>query len=434
MLKQSLDLLEGRSPLFEAGFVAEHALAFADIMLPVRKQGERRWKMIEVKSSTTVKDYHIDDVAIQAYIALRAGVNLDSIKLACVDSNWIYRGGDQYKGLLVETDLTEEAMAREGEVSTWIEEAQKVAARKRMPSLKTGDHCLKPFDCGFYEYCRSNVSAVEFPAIWLPHVKKKQPKELLENDQLDMRSVPDALLNSIQQRVKQCTLSGKSFFDSKEAAKVLEGYKLPAYFLDFETVQFAVPIWKNTRPYQKIPFQFSLHRLSKKRKLEHVEFIDLSGKDPSKKFAEALISVCGKRGPIFVYNANFEKARIAELEKRFPKISLELSAISNRIVDLHPIAAKYYYHPSQRGSWSIKSILPTIVPALDYQTLDGVQDGSSAIDAYLEAIHTSTLNDRRAEIVAQLSAYCQLDTLALVHLWHFFSGFESCGGSNGKAF
>ncbi len=118
------DLLKSSQPIFEAGFRAEGALAFADVMLPVRKGGKRAWRMVEVKSSTSVKDYHRDDAAVQALLARACGVPLSAIALAHIDSSWVYPGGDDYKGLLLENDLTEEAFAREDEVRGWIADAQ----------------------------------------------------------------------------------------------------------------------------------------------------------------------------------------------------------------------------------------------------------------------------------------------------------------------
>jgi hypothetical protein len=238
----------------------------------------------------------------------------------------------------------------------------------------------------------------------------------------DQRDVPDEFLSDVQKRVKAHTLSGEPFFDQIGAATELAQFQMPASFLDFETIQFAVPIWKNTRPYQQIPFQFSHHRLSKTGALDHSEFLDLSGDDPSKLFAEALIAACDHVGPVFVYNAGFEMARIKELSERFPSLSDQLTAISERIVDLLPIARRYYYHPSQQGSWSIKSLLPAIASDISYGKLDGVKDGSMAATAYIEAIHPQTSFERRDQIRRQLLEYCSLDTYGLVRLWQHFVG------------
>lgn len=423
VFKRSAELLDSSNPIFEAGFSTDGALSFADVMLPVKRKGKRAWRMVEVKSSTGVKDYHRDDVAIQAYIARKAGVQLDSIALAHINSDWTYPGKGDYQGLLCECDLTSEAFGREAEVEGWIASAHKVVAKRSEPKICTGGQCVSPYQCSFINYCQSQEPQAEYPVHWLPSIQAKALKEhVAAHPVLDLRDTPDGLLNELQLRVKKHSLSGKTYFDAEGAALALKPHKLPAYFLDFETIQFAVPVWKGTRPYQMIPFQFSLHVLNSKGRLDAKSFLDLSSGDPSRSFAESLISVCGKRGPIFVYNAGFEGARISELALRFKRLSSDLMAIKSRLIDLHPITKANYYHPSQCGSWSIKAVLPAIAPDLSYESLEGVKNGSLAMEAYLEAIHPDTTLERKAEIEEQLLEYCGLDTFAMVRLWQFLSG------------
>lgn len=422
-IARSTELLKLSQPIFEAGFTAEGVIAFADVMLPVGKGKKKAWRMIEVKSSTSIKEYYRDDIAIQAFLAHSNGVPLASIALAHIDNTCVYPGKEDYQGLLVEHDLTEEAISREGEVRGWIAGAHKVARKRTEPKIVTGRHCDQPNECGFLAYCQSQEPQTKYPVSWLPNLQSKALKSHIENNGVtDMRKVPDELLNDRQLRVKKHTLAKKVFFDAGNAAADLAVHKLPAYFIDFETIQFAVPIWKGTHPYQNIPFQFSAHRLSRTGKLEPQSFIDLSGKDPSKAFAEQLIAACGERGPVFVYNAGFETARITELAGRIPRLKSALLAINSRIVDLLPIARQHYYHPSQQGIWSIKKVLPTIAPDLGYEALDGVQDGQMAMNAYLKAISPDTTTVRKAEIKQQLIEYCNLDTYAMVRLWQFFTG------------
>ncbi len=417
------DLLKSNQPIFEAGFRAEGALAFADVMLPVKHGGKRTWRMVEVKSSTSVKNYHRDDAAVQAFLARNCGVPLSAIALAHINSSWVYPGDDDYDGLLLENDLTNEAFGRSDEVRGWIAEAQKVAAKKKEPRITTGVQCSSPYECGFYAYCVGQEPQVEQPIHWLPgRLGNGLAMHIDANGLIELRDVPDELLNDRQQRVKTVTLSGQTYFDQQAAAQALACHKLPAYFMDFETIQFAVPIWKGTRPYQQIPFQFSVHRLSRTGKLEQQAFLDLSGQDPSRTFAEALITACGERGPIFVYNAGFETARIRELAERFPRLAKALLALNERVVDLLPVAREHYYHPSQQGSWSIKAVLPALCPDLKYGDLDGVQDGGMAMEAFLEALALQTSAARKAEIGRQLLAYCSLDTYAMVRLWSAFTG------------
>jgi hypothetical protein len=421
-LERSKAVLENAQPVFEAGFAAQGALTFADVMLPVRRRKRLEWRMVEVKSSTSVKDYYRDDIAIQSLVSRAAGVHLASISLAYINKDWVHPGSDSFDGLLVEEDLTEEAATREPDVRSWIKEGHAVAASTSEPVRKTGDHCSQPFECSFFAYCQGQEPQARHPISCLPRINKATKSFVAENELLELADVPDYLLNETQLRVKKHTLSGKPFFDAKGASKGLSKHRLPAIFLDFETISFAVPIWKGTRPYQQIPFQFSAHRLSRSGQLKHDTFLDLTGEDPSRRFAAALVEACGSREPIFVYNAAFEKARIAELAKRYAPLRKALLAVSKRLVDLLPVAQRHFYHPSQEGSWSIKAVLPAVVPSLDYESLEGVQDGGMAMEAYLEAIHPQTVASKKSAIEQQLLNYCELDTYAMVRIWQVFAG------------
>lgn len=419
---RTAELLHHKRPIFEAGFSAGGALAFADVMLPDSKD-DRAWRMIEVKSSTSVKDYHRDDVAVQYYVAKKAGIALNAIVLAHIDNSWTYPGDNDYRGLLKESDLTGEAISRLDEVAQWTGQAQQVAVMNQEPEASIGLHCDSPFECGFFAHCSRNEPKPEYPVYWLPRFSTVKVRELAQQGIDDLRDVPDDLLNPKQQRVKAHTLAGNIFFDAEGAASDLAPYALPIQFIDFETIQFPVPIWAGTRPYQQIPFQFSLHTVTSSGELQHGEFLDISGNDPSPGFVEALINGCGAETmPIFVYNAAFERSRIGELANRFPAYKTLLMAINERIVDLLPIARERYYHPSQQGSWSIKAVLPAVVPELKYSDLCGVQDGGMAMEAFLEAIHPSVTDERREALRQQMKTYCKLDTYAMVRLWQEFSG------------
>ena len=425
-LAQTQQLLTQHRPIFEAGFQAGGVRFFADVLRPVLKGKNKRqeWRLVEVKSSTAIKDYHRDDVAFQAWVAKSSGLPLTSVSLAYIDKSWVYPGNGDYTGLLIEEDLTKEAFGRSQQVAQWVQEAQAIASQQQRPSVAMGNQCDHPYECSFIDYCRSQTpQSTKYPVEWIPDIRAKDLKNHIKNNSvIDMRAVPDNLLNDRQKRVKTCTLSGQPCFDKASAAKALEGHDCPAYFLDFETVAPAVPIWEGTRPYQQIPFQFSCHRLNKNGCVRHVEFLDTTGQDPSRPFIQALLRACGEQGPIFVYKASFEISRMRELAERFPHSADALQALIDRVVDLLPIAQEHYYHPDQRGSWSLKAVLPTITPKLNYSRLTGVQDGNMATLAYLDAIDPKTTRAREWEIRTQLLAYCKLDTKALIKLWKFFSG------------
>lgn len=459
--RRSEELLwRAKGPVFEAGLRACGALAFADVMLPVtdeaerrdaviamsfqertpafrfgqvtpiaRGASERRWRMVEVKSSTSVKDYHLDDLAIQTYVATAAGLELDSVALAHIDNAFVYPGGGDYRGLLVEVDLTEEIEDRLDGIEEWIEDARAAAALAEEPEMTMGPQCSDPFDCPFAAHCGRDRVETEYPLSSLPRLREDRRAFLVSQGYKDLREVPDEYLTETQQWVKEVTLSGETWFDVAGAAAALAPHGFPARFLDFETVMLAVPRWKGTRPYQQIPFQFSLHRLEEDGSLHHDAFLDLGGGDPSEAIARTLVEKGGESGPVFAYHAAFESMVIHQLAGRFPEWSVPLVALADRLVDLHPIAKAHFYHPSQHGSWSLKAVLPAACPDLSYESLEGVADGGMAVDAYREAIAPETRPERRAQIERELLAYCHLDTLALVRLWEVFRGEHSSSGN-----
>lgn len=423
--EMSRELLQGKRPIFEAGLSAGGALAFTDVMLPLHKRGKPKWKMVEVKSSTSVKDYYRDDVALQCYVAKNMEINLVEVSVACIDNQWVYPGKQNYQGLLYETDLTKEALSRYGEAKEWVDAAQKIVAKNKEPNVEVGDQCKDPFPCGFYAYCTRNEPVIDMPVTWLPRLTSKQSAYIKTNAVRSLKEIPDDLLNEIQLRVKQHTLKKKTFIDKKALQAQFTPQEYPAWFLDFETAQFAVPIWKGTRAYQQIPFQYSLHKVDKNGALSHKEFLFMEGENPARAFAEALIKDCENAGPIYVYNVGFEGRIINELIQAFPKLKTDLQGIKNRLVDLLPMARKHYYHPDQKGSWSIKAVLPTIPgldASMDYKTLEGIQDGQAAAEDYVAAVTGLCSPEQKEKIKQQLLAYCKLDTLAMVKLWKLFAG------------
>ena len=285
-----------------------------------------------------------------------------------------------------------------------------------------GAQCSDPFDCPFSAYCGRDRIEVEYPLSSLPNLRQERRAKIEALGITDLRAVPAEHLTATQQWVREVTLSGETWFDADGAKAAIAQYGYPTWFLDFETVSLPVPIWKGTRPYQQIPFQYSLHRLEEEGTLTHESFLDLSGEDPSADLARTLVDACGGDGPVYVYNAGFERRVIRELGQRFPELAEALHKIADRLVDLRPIAKDHFYHPSQHGSWSLKAVLPAACPDLSYDSLDGVADGCMAGEAFREAIAEETTPERRSEIEGELLAYCHLDTLAMVRLWELFRG------------
>jgi hypothetical protein len=419
--------LKHRPPLFEAGFEASGARAFVDVLLPVLgpKKSPPRWAIVEVKSAASVKDVYLEDAAIQYFVATEAGLDLDSIYIAHVDSHWVYQGGGDYDGLLTITDVTQEIQELVLCLPQWIDKAQSTLKRRKPPAINTGAQCSSPYPCGFLTHCQSTEPAVTYPVQWLPRVQTKALREHLAKPKIkDMRDVPDTLLNPLQLRVKKSTLSGRAWLDAKGASLALSVHATPSYFLDFETIGEVVPRWTGTRAYEQIPFQFSIHRLGPRGGLKHEAFLDITGNDPRLALSKALVKACGTQGTIFAYNASFEARCIEALAvtlEQHRMLSKALRAITPRLVDLTSTVRQHYYHPQQQGSWSLKAVLPALLPHMNYTSLNGVRNGLDAQSAYAKAVDLTTPSTRVKELANQMLAYCKLDTLALVEIWRKLS-------------
>jgi len=362
-------LLSGNNPIFEAAFAIDSGFVLADVMH--RDSLSDEWQMVEIKSSSSVKDYHLADVAIQHYVTSQASVKLEKVSLGHIDSSWVYKGDNDYHGLIKEADLSRAIVPILVEVPAWFSSAQETASRGIEPNISIGEHCESPYSCPFIEYCSKDLPQAIYPASWLPRISKRALKEYIrDNEVIEIADVPDSLLNEKQLRVKQATLSNQTYFDLESARSELKKYDYPYYFLDFETINPAIPIWAETRPFQQIPFQYSLHiEKESGASLEHHEYLDISGQDPMPGFSSKLIKDCGDKGPIFVYNIGFEASRIRELAERFPELERALLNIKERLVDLWPIAKDHYYNPSQHGSWSIKKVLPSVAPQITINSM-----------------------------------------------------------------
>lgn len=393
-------------PIFEATFRHAGILVRLDILL--RDGG--RMRLVEVKASTSLKDEHLADCAIQAFISRAAGLTLDSVSLAHVDRTFVYRGDGDYSGLLLENDITDTVGELAAQVPDWIESARRLLDAGE-PDVPPGRHCFDPYECGFLGRC---WPAAEYPVRALGGSREALGR-LVAAGYADLRDVPAELLTSdTQRRIWRVTRQGRA--ERGDAAReFLRRLSYPRFVLDFETFGPAVPRFAGQRPYDAVPFQFSLHARQADGNLAHQSFLDLSGRDPSRACAEALIAALAEPGPVLVYTS-YEQGVIARLAARLPDLAGPLAAIGERLVDLHPVAKESLYHPAMHGSWSLKALLPIVAPDLSYAALGEVQDGGMATSAYAEAISDRTSSQRKHELRAALERYCALDTLALLRL------------------
>ena len=401
--------------LFEPAFRHGGVLVRADIL---HRRG-RRHRLVEVKSSTSVKDYHYLDAAIQSWVLQGAGISLTSVVLRHIDNSFVYPGGGDYRGLFMDEDVSAAIAPLAGEVPGWVARLRKVLSGTE-PEIAVGAHCRDPFECPFQEYCCRDEP--EYPVSILPY-GGTLAQRLREAGYCDLRQVPEGSLSKEHHlRVWHITRSGRAELDP-EAAQEMARLTYPRYYLDFETIGFAVPVWQGTRPYQQLPFQWSCHVEDGPGTPRHAAFLDTSGQAPMRRFAESLLRVLGRQGPVLVYSS-FERTVLRGLAERFADLAAGLNAVIDRLVDLLPLTQAYYYHPAMKGSWSLKAVLPTIAPELDYGQL-AVQDGTMAQEAFAEMVDPGTDEVRRAELEQALLAYCRQDTLALVELARFLARADS---------
>lgn len=396
-------------PIFEATFQHDGVLVRVDALMP---DGDG-WRIVEVKASTSVKEEHAFDCAVQSWVFQGMGHRLRGIALAHVDSSFVYQGDENYQGLLIEQDMAEEVGHLLPGVPAWVREARQAAAGGE-PLVPVGQHCFQRYECPFISHCWP--SDAEYPIRGLAGSKEKLG-EFVRQGYRDLREVPASELSEKQQRIQRVTSAGKAEL-LPGASSLVTALPYPRYYLDFETVMPAVPIWRGTRPFETLPFQWSCHVESAPGKIQHTQFLDLSGEPPMRRLAESLIRALGDSGPVLMYTP-YEKRMIKGLSERFPDLSAALTPIAGRLMDLAPICRAYYYHPDMRGSWSLKAVLPTIAADMQYSELEGIQEGTAASEGYLEAIDPATSGERKAELKEQLLRYCRFDTEAMVRLVAF---------------
>ena len=344
------------TPIFEATFKAHDVLVRVDILKPCREG----YELIEVKSSTSVKDHHYADSAVQTWVLESAGIPVKAIYLCHIDNQFVYPGNGDYRGLFRYEDITQKVRELSREVPQWVQRYREMLNGGE-PEIETGPQCTDPYSCPFIDYCRGEET--EYPLRYMPRPRgTRQVMDALTAEGIeDIRDIPEGRLsNENQKRVRRVTITGEPELTPESAE--ISAYGYPRYYLDFETIQFAVPIWEGTRPYQALPFQWSCHIELARGEFQHEEYLDTSGNSPMRTCAESLIEITGEKGPIFAYSS-YEKTVLNALIARYPDLAEDLHKLTDRLVDLLPIVRRTYYHPDMYGSWSIKNVLPTMVPA-----------------------------------------------------------------------
>lgn len=396
--------------IFEAAFLHGGVLVRADILerIPATEGQSSGWRLIEVKSSTKVKDVHLEDLAVQSEVILGTGLTLVSVCLMHINTGYVYRDGPiDLTELFAIQDLSEAVAQRRASVPERLAEMNRILLQAQPPAIEPDQHCHTPYDCPFWEHCTKDK-----PARWIHYLpgSKQVVGQLTQLGVTTIDEIPAGTkLSLIQRRVKEDVE-----WVSSKLGLVLKAVQYPVHHLDFETVMLAVPRFSETRPYQALPVQWSNHIEQATGELRHEEFLHKDACDPRRVLAESLLESLGERGSICVYSP-YERSILEQLAAALPSLRQALSRIVTRLWDLFPIVRDHYYHPAFGGSYSIKSILPVMVPSLAYDDL-AIKEGGHAASQYYRMVFVETDWVERAAIEEALLRYCERDTLAMVEL------------------
>ena len=413
-IAKTKELIEyGAKVIYEATFCFDGILVMVDILCIC----EDSLVINEVKSSTSVKDVYIDDASIQYYVISSLGYKVSSVNIIHIDNSYVRGEKLELKKLFHAEDVTEQIMQKQAEIPQILNKFEEILSKNVEPEVDIGPHCSDPYHCDAWEYCwREQRGIPEYSIFNISRLRSDKKFDLYKNGVVKFEDIKELdKFNASQQIQIRSELSQEQIIDKDAIKEFLDTLSYPLYHLDFETFQQAVPEFVGLSPYEQIPFQFSIHKEDGKGNLEHFEFLAEVGADPRYELALNLIKFIPQDSCVLAYNMSFEKRVIRQLALNYPQISNELMAIHDNIKDLMaPFASKSYYHPKMQGSYSIKYVLPALVPEFEsaYKDLNLIHNGGEAMQAYEAMTHMSA--DEREAYKKALLAYCKLDTLAMV--------------------
>jgi len=397
--------------IYEAAFQFNEVLVINDIIV---RDGSK-WNAYEVKSSTSISETYLNDATLQYYVLSNSGIDINDFFIIYINNQYTRQGELDINELFNIESVLEYILPMQDSIKENVERLKKVVSNKVMPQIDIGEHCHNPYKCGFFNYCREHIpedSIFDFSGM---HLNKKY--EMYNEGIIKLDDVPeDYSLNKNNKLQLEVYNSGKTVIDKEAIENFLSDLNYPLFFIDFETFQPAVPLFDNSRPYQQIPFQYSVHyKGSEESELTHFEFLAEPGEDPREKFITKLLEDTSAKGDIIVYNKTFEITRLKEIAKDFPEYAEQIEERISKIKDLMiPFRQKHYYAPEMKGSYSIKAVLPALVPELSYEGLE-INEGGLASIAF-ESLWNETDMMIIAETKNQLLKYCKLDTLAMVKI------------------
>ena len=401
--------------IYEATFTAKNAFCMLDIL---HREEDEIWA-IEVKSSTSVKDYHFTDASLQYFVMKNAGFAPDRFFIMHINNKYI-KQGELTSEIFTLTDITEEVLANQDWVAENLDRLLKMLEIEQEPVVEIGAHCSNPVGCDYAHHCWKHVPQY---SVFNLYRGGSKGWNLYEQNILKIEDIPDDFaLTHFQNLQRNGLKNDEKHFDKEAIKNIISPWEFPLYFFDFETIFPAIPVFDGTRPYQQVQFQYSLHILDEDGILSHKEFLanpeDFSnGENPLKQMVEQLRKDFGDKGNIVTYNQSFEVGRLNELAQFFPEEANYLHQLVDRIVDLLPVfQGGNCYFPAMKNSASIKSVLPAIAPDFTYENLE-IQDGGSASSLFHESIENGIFTDENLR--ENLLKYCERDTLAMVIIYQF---------------
>lgn len=413
-MAKTKELIErGTKVIHEATFCFDGILVMVDIL----RICEDGLIINEVKSSTSVKDIYIDDASIQCYVLSSLGYKASVVNIIHIDSTYVRGKELELEKLFCVQDVTEQVKQKQRDIPQILNKFEEILSKNTEPDIDIGTHCSNPYLCDAIKYCWHKQRAIpEYSIFDISHLRSEKKFELYKNGVVKFSDIKDLNnFNASQQIQIRSKLSQEQIIDKEAIKEFLDTLGYPLYYLDFETFQQAVPEFIGLRPYEQIPFQSSIHKEDGKGKLEHFEFLAEVGADPRYELALNLIKFIPQDACVLAYNMSFEKGVIRRLAEIYPQISNELMAIHDNIKDLMaPFASKSYYHPKMQGSYSIKYVLPALVPEFEsaYKDLNLIHHGGEAMQAYAAM---ACMNETQRDAYKKaLLEYCKLDTLAMV--------------------
>ena len=409
VLRQSREALAARRPLFEPGFVFGGAFTRADILKPV---GKRRWDIIEVKSAASVKPQHIEDLAFQRHVYEGAGLSIRRCLVMHIDTGYVRRGELDPAALFARVDVTAEVKALLRGVARRVRRMHATINRPTCPGAKVGARCSSPYPCPLQEECWSFLPQ---RSVFTLVRGSRKAWALMEQGVLSLKDIPtDFKLTARQQIQVRAVRRGKPHVSRRALRHFLNKLRYPLHLLDFETIGTPIPLYERCRPYQQVPFQYSVHVVeSPGAEAKHFSFLPRTRKDPRPRMLEYLRDRLGEQGSIVAYFASFERQRLKECARDFPEHADWIDRALPRIVDLWaPLSAFSYYHPRQDGSTSLKAVLPALT-GKGYDDL-AIADGQLAAQRFLEMVLGGLPRPERDAIREQLEAYCGRDTEGMI--------------------